>query len=387
MKIGILTIHDSPNYGACLQCYALWEYLNGQGYDCEVIDLHRPGAHPDYIPSKRYMRCRPLKQSNFTKLKNFVKQVLGKRPKPIEFYNEESKKKFDAFNSLYRKSQSYLGPDELYKTPPDYDVYIAGSDQLWNPTQSYSIEPYFLTFVDGKVKKKVSFATSIGITELRDIEKEQFRRWLTDFTAISVRERQAKELLNTFVERDINVVADPSFLLDASTWADIAKYPHYDNPYILYIALHKDNQLLDYCKRLSKESGLDLYVLRQTQPKPIHDEYVAIKDAGPQDLIGYIADADMVITDSFHGTVFSIIMGAQNFYTYISEGNKRGSRIEDLLELFSLKNHIIREKSFMPYKELQEKKPDRKSILSVIDKERAKSIAFLKNAIGESHEH
>lgn len=387
MKIGILTIHDSPNYGACLQCYALWKYLTNQGYNCEVIDLHRPGAHPDYIPSKRYTRCRPLAQSTLTRLKIFVKQAIRKKTKPVKYYNGEAKKKFDSFNSLYRKSQSYIGPDELYNNPPDYDIYIAGSDQLWNPTQAYCIEPYFLTFVDGMLQKKVSFATSIGITELTISEKNNFKAWLSDFTAISVREKQAKQLLESFIGREVQQVLDPTFLLDTKEWRSISNRPVQMKPYILYFALHIDENLLRYCKRLSEESGLQLYVLNQTQLEPQDASYVAIKDAGPQDFIGYIADADLVITDSFHGTVFSIIMGAQNFYSYISEGNKRGSRIEDLLELFSLKNHIIREKSFMPYKELQEKKPDSKNILSVIDKEKAKSIAFLKKVVGESYEH
>lgn len=381
MKIGILTIHDSPNYGACLQCYALWKYLTNQGYDCEVIDLHRPGAHPDYIPSKRYMRFRPLKQSNFTKLKNYVKQVIGKRPKPIEFYNEESKKKFDAFNSLYRKSQSYLGPYELYNNPPDYDVYIAGSDQLWNPAQPYCIEPYFLTFVDGMVKKKVSFATSIGITELTISEKTKFKAWLSDFTSISVREKQAKELLESFVGRSISQVSDPTFLLSPQEWETLAILPNIDKPYILYFALHIDDSLLDYCKRLSQESGLDLYVLNQTQPKPVDDSYIAITDAGPRHFMGYINKAELVITDSFHGTVFSILMGAHNFYTYISEGNKRSSRIEDLYETFNLQKHILRQNSFNSYTKLQSNLPDRNDMLQVIENEKQKSIAFLGHSL------
>lgn len=381
MKIGILTIHDSPNYGACLQCYALWKYLSDQGYDCEIIDLHRPGSHPDYIPSRKYRRARPVQKSILKKLKLLLKRSLGKKPLQRQYYNEESKIKFDAFNSLYTKGKPYNNIDEFYDNPPQYDVYISGSDQLWNPTQIYCIEPYFLTFVSGENKKKISFSTSIGIIGLTDKEKYLFKRWLSDFTAISVREKQAKELLSTFVAREVIQTSDPTFLLQPSEWKELANYPNIKTPYILYFALHIDNVILDYCKKLSIESGLPLYVMNQTQPAPIDNSYFAIKDAGPRDFIGYIANADMVITDSFHGTVFSIIMGSKNFYTYIAPNSNRGSRIEDLLNTFSLSNHILNSNFERNYNELQDGKPDKDMNISIIQQERKRSASFLIEAI------
>ncbi len=381
MNIGILTIHDSPNYGACLQCYALWKYLAEQGYDCEVIDLHRPIAHSDYIPSKRYHRCRPLSQSWISKLKKNVKKLLGIKSKPIKYYNDEAKKKFEEFNSLYKKSAPYTSIDAFYKNPPQYDIYIAGSDQLWNPTQAYCIEPYFLTFVSGSEKKKVSFSTSIGITTLTDAEKKMFKEWLSDFTIISVREKQAKQLLESFVGREVNQISDPTFLLSPFLWHSIANTPQSQTPYILYFALHFDRKLLNYCKKLSEESGLRLYVLNQTQPDSIDNSYIAIKDAGPKDFLGYIENAEMVITDSFHGTVFSLIMGAKNFYTHISPKNKRGSRIEDLLETYALKSHILREDLSKTYYDLQNDVVERQQVISVINRERTKSIDYLKSVI------
>lgn len=383
MKIGILTIHDSPNYGACLQCYALWKYLSDQGYDCEIIDLHRPGAHPDYTPSRKYRRARPVQKSILKKLKLLLKRSLGKKPLQRQYYNEESKIKFDAFNSLYTKGKPYNNIDEFYDNPPQYDVYISGSDQLWNPTQIYCIEPYFLTFVSGENKKKISFSTSIGITGLTDKEKYLFKRWLSDFTAISVREKQAKQLLESFVGREVIQTSDPTFLLLHSEWKEIANYPEIETPYMLYFALHWDKELLVYCKRLSAESGLPLYVVNQSQPSPTDGSYFAIKDAGPRDFIGYIANADMVITDSFHGTVFSIIMGSKNFYTYIAPNSNRGSRIEDLLNTFSLSNHILNNDFERNYKELQGSKPDKDMNMSIIQQERKRSASFLIDAISK----
>lgn len=381
MRIGILTIHDSPNYGACLQCYALWKYLWNQGYDVEIIDLHRPGAHSDYIPSMKYQRCRPLPNTYLSQLKKKIKALIGKESKPSSYYSEKSKEKFEEFYSLYRKSKPFTSIDEFYNNPPQYDIYIAGSDQLWNPTQPYCIEPYFLTFINGVEKKKISFSTSIGITELTEKEKVMFKDWLSDFSAISVREKQAKQLLDSFVGLEIKQISDPTFLLTSSSWQSIAVYPQLKEPYILYFALHIDEKLKDYCLRLSKESGIRLLVLNQTQPYPKDNSYTAINDAGPREFIGYIEKAQLVITDSFHGTVFSIIMGAKCFYTYIAPGNKRGSRIEDLLGMFSLNNHIIRDDFSRTYNELQAAAINRQHVLSVIKAEKEKSENYLKISI------
>ena len=123
--------------------------------------------------------------------------------------------------------------------------------------------------------------------------------------------------------------------------------------------------------------------MNQTQPDPIDNSYLAVKDAGPRDFIGYIANADMVITDSFHGTVFSIIMGSKNFYTYIAPNSNRGSRIEDLLNTFSLSNHILNSNFERNYNELQDGKPDKDMNMSIIQQERKRSASFLIDAISK----
>ena len=100
-------------------------------------------------------------------------------------------------------------------------------------------------------------------------------------------------------------------------------------------------EILEYCLQLSKQSGLPLIELGQVQPDVLDGSYTAVKDAGPKEFLGYIENAELVITDSFHCTVFSLIMGANNFYTYIAPTNQRGSRIIDLLETYNLKKHLL----------------------------------------------
>lgn len=339
MRIGIITIHNSPNYGACLQSYALYKYINMNGGDVEVIDLHRPIEFDDYIPSAKYVRCR----KPIMTWKMRIKRMLGLYKVNVDAnkYSPFALKKFENFNSEISLSKPYRSIDELYANPPKYDLYITGSDQVWNPTQNYCLEPYFLTFVAEGQGKKISYASSIGINDLTIKEKSLFKKWLSSYDAISIREKQGKVLLQSFINRDIKQVPDPTFLLSMDFWREMAIRPQFNEKYILLFTLRFSPILLKYCLELSKESNLKLIVLSQIQPDVEDDSYIAIKDAGPKEFIGYIKYAEMVITDSFHCTVFSIILGTSNFYTYISPYNKRGSRIIDLLESFSLLDHLL----------------------------------------------
>lgn len=375
MKIGIITIHVSPNYGATLQAFALYKYLDQQGYDCELIDLHR-SEFSDYIPSKRFERCRPRKVTRYEKFKNVIKKLIGYKTRIINTknkYSKEAEPKFHAFNSEIKLSKAYRSIDQLYDNPPKYDVYITGSDQVWNPSQYFCIEPYFLTFAPSSARR-ISYAASIGLADIRENEKTLFVKWLSGYDAISVRERQAQKLLKSITDKEVTQVSDPTFLLDRDYWKSIANYPA-EKDYILIFTLGYDARMVEYGKRLCQESGKKLLVLAQIQDTENVVGYIPITDAGPKDWLGYIANASMVLTDSFHCTVFSIIMEAGNFFTIIEDG--RGSRIVDLLDIFSLKDHLLNPSLESSYVELQEHLLDRKSINDKFDKEQSLSRSFL----------
>lgn len=370
MKIGIITIHNSPNYGASLQAFALYKYIELQGHDCELIDLHRP-HQADFVHSKRFTKYRI--DSLKSKLRCAISTLIGKKN---IFYSSEAKKKFDDFNGQIKLSRPYYGIDKLYADPPLYDLYITGSDQLWNPAQPFCLEPYFLTFTP-KGSKKISYAASIGIADLAVREKKDFKRWLSSYTAISVREKQAKILLESFIDREVVQVSDPTFLLDVEYWHSMARMPMRKQPYILLFTLSYNFEILNYALRLSRESDMRLISIAQIQPDSVDGTYTTVKDAGPREWLGYLADADLVITDSFHGTVFSILMGSKNFYTYIASGNKRSSRITDLLSTLNLRDHLLNPDLSASYVELSEKYINRSSLLSAIKKEQDFSRQFL----------
>lgn len=376
-KVGIITIHNSPNYGACLQSYALYRYIQQQGNDVEIIDLHRPFAYEDYIPSKKYVSSRSVKRSLLSKIKGNVKSLIGIKPKNPSLYSPSAIKKFDKFNAVIKLSKPYRGIDELYANPPLYDLYISGSDQLWNPTQAYCLEPYFLTFVPKGHGKKISYATSVGITDLRDNEKKDFAKWLNLYDDISVREYQAQSLLQGLLtDKKVNQVADPTFLLDPKDWKDMAVKPKQSN-YILMFTLQHRPEILEYCLLLSKQSGMPLIELGQVQPDVLDGSYTAVKDAGPKEFLGYIENAELVITDSFHCTVFSLIMGANNFYTYIAPTNQRGSRIIDLLGTYNLKNHLLPISLNSSFDTLVSETINKKVVSGIMKHERERSRLFI----------
>lgn len=379
-KIGIITIHNSPNYGASLQAFALYEYIRQQGAKVEIIDLYRPNAHADYIQSKKYLPYRLQKKSGANQLKIMVKKLLytivyGKKKAFTMGYYNDALMKFKVFNSAIKMSKPYKSVDAIYADPPVYDVYITGSDQLWNPTQRFCLEPFFLTFAPNDAVK-ISYASSIGISSLTNREKNDFKRWLPSYNAISVREKQAQKMLNEIlIGKNVFQVSDPTFLLDRDFWKKMAIVPANREPYILLFPLMHDVYLLKFAIRMAHESGKKLVVV--DQKKNVEGSYVLIKDAGPCEWLGLIANADLVLTDSFHGTVFSILLSSHNFYSYIAPTNKRGARITDLLDTFELSDHLLSSSLEESYQQLSSNIPSKEIISKIFQCEQEKSRLFL----------
>lgn len=376
MKIGIITIHNSTNYGACLQSWGLYKYLVDEGYDTEIIDLHRP-VHKDYIYSDKYVdyngKCAAARKWT---LKKFLRRYIFKKKVPD--YLVQRNLKFDKFNNRIRLSNPYRSIDQLYAAPPLYDVYITGSDQLWNPTQPFCIEPYFLTFVNNPKAKKISYAASIGIGQLTNREKDDFKRWIEKYDVVSVRELEAKRLLESFVDKEIHQIADPTFLLGQDYWHSLALKPDISEPYILCFKLYDGNHLINFASRIGKQSGKRVIVL------PNGEDALGceiVRDAGPEEFLGYIENADLLISDSFHANVFGIILGTKNQWAYIHPDNKRGSRIISLFETFGLSNHFLSPDLLDNYGKLESLEKDLEAIRAMVHNEMLRSREFLKKSL------
>ena len=343
-SIGIITIHNCQNnYGGALQCFGLYEYLRSQGYPVEVIDLHRPN-NADFIDSIRFRNMRS-RRSFCSIAKGWIKELLGIRrlhnPHFRPTWNPNAGERFAEFNSRVKISSPYCFIPDLYKNPPKYDVYISGSDQLWNPDQPYCIEPYFLTFVKDKKALKLSYGTSIGLPEISNKEKFLFRKWLSSYDEISVRERQACQLLESVTGRMIYRVPDPTFLIDSDEWIRMAVEPRSKQDYVLIFNLGQDESMIQTGIEIARKMICKVKVIDQNYSFPESQMVEVVADAGPLEFVGLIRYARLVLTNSFHCTVFSIITGTRNFYTYIAPESNRGSRIVDLLDTFQLSDHIF----------------------------------------------
>ena len=380
--VAILTFHRSPNYGAVLQAYALQQTIAKLGFDCEILDLLRP-VHTGYRKTNRNAPLVPYAflgnnkpiVSSRQKVKGSVRALID------SFLTRKSKLRFRQFDQshLIFSEQSFCCSDDLYGSELDYDCYVTGSDQVWNPTYPYSPEPYFLTFA-AKGIPRIAYAPSFGVSEIHKGVHPQYRQWLNEINHLSVRETHGAEIVRQLTGRDAQVVLDPTLLLTSDEWRKIAIKPNINCPYIFCYSLGDVPGLKDLCYHIQRDTGYPIYKIGNT--KDLLDQKVhAVLDAGPQEFLGYIMNAAIVVTNSFHGTVLSINM-QKPFYTVLSPvtgATSRNSRLLSTLELFSLGERLYGNADELPssadyglgYEEIEIK-------LAV---EREKSLSYLKNSM------
>lgn len=332
MKIGIITIQKSPaSYGALLQAFALWKYIDNKS-DCsaELIDLYRP-SQKGYIHS-----VNQVGYINYTYNSN---HRIGFSP--ISWFKEYIKKrKTNRFLDFAQKSsysKPYYSVDSLYQSPPEYDLYISGSDQIWNPDMSFNVAPYFLDFIKDKIK--ISYASSFGKEQLDTKYLEQSKKWLSDYSAISLRERKSVELLRQLGIKT-KMVLDPTFLLSPVEWKSICSKSKFNEKYILFFSFTHSDRIKENIEYIAQKSHYKI-VSNKKERSDLY--YIDISLCPVEDWLGYILNASCIITDSFHAAVFSIIFN-RPFYVFISSNNtlgKRSMRIDNLLEITGLLHRKI----------------------------------------------
>lgn len=341
-KVAILThYHNSTNYGGVLQAYALCKAVSAMGYRCEQIDLEFDGKfktlsdtsatkiHIPHILKAVYHRLLNLKNRKLLSMKNQIKLIY-------------QKSFFDFNNNAIPHSLRCYSEENIKDAAALYDVFITGSDQVWNPI--WYFEPFFLTFVP-EGKKKFSYAASVSQNELSDTVKSLYSQHLKSFDAVSVREKSAVKLLSELTEKKVEHVLDPTLLLDKSDWESIASKKMPDMPYVFCYFLTNDAAMRQTAKDYAKKKGLILVNIKHATGN-YHTNDIEYGDVSydaptPNEFLSLIRFADVVFTDSFHASVFSIIFEKQFFSFPRSHHNGMGSRIESLTELFDLKKRYL----------------------------------------------
>ena len=343
--INTLTFNRAINYGAVLQAYALKEKTSTFA-EVELLNYISP-----YI-EKAY------KYFNGNKLKGVMRWVLfHKRDKRFRrFINEISSK------NIY---------DKTTVNQVDVEKIIVGSDQVWNYNCSGSDDVFLLPNIE---TKKYSYAASFGVSELPQEQVPFFKEQLSKFRYISVREKTGQDICKKQLGLSAEVVLDPTLLLTKEEWAKCFHIQNNDKKYILVYAFEKNKELTNLAKYIAKLTGLPIYNI-SVSGKDFFGHKV-IKSAGPQEWVELFYNAAFVVTDSFHGTAFSINFNKQ-FYSFAK--NERASRITDLLNTLGLQNRLnpiletVNPSTKIDYVSAKEK----------LDEERKKSIAFIEKIIND----
>lgn len=372
-KIGIVTLyHNNNNYGGQLQAYAMQKLFTTDNSEARLISFEVRSEKYilkriwDLGPVKFVMNsCRKMAFRKFVK-RNPIRSQYGLRLERFKIFG-------DGISHTKLYSEKNIG-----MANESFDVFVCGSDQVWNPGWWNDI--LLLRFAH---KPKYAYAASIGREVLGNNHAGTLRKALRDFKAVSVRERQAKELLQKILEIDIPLVLDPTLLLSREEWGRLASRPQYVGRYALLYMLGDDwdmkKEIYTKCKSLGVrviEIALEKDLYYSTQMK-YADLFIC--DAGPSQWLGWILNADYVFTDSFHGTVFSVIF-ERTFWCFMSgrESNRKNinSRLYSFLTLAGLSERLIyrgelvnrfKEQSGIDYKAVQENlQPYRDSSLEFI---------------------
>ena len=329
MKIGQLTFHASHNYGSVLQAYAMAKLLHNLGHKSEFINLRPLSQKEAYRIIKPTDKCirRLFKHLIYPALKKrwyhyerFITQVL-----PITQYE-------------------YASTQELCQSTFDYEAYVVGGDQIWNPSCQDFESAYYLQFLpEGNNAKKISYSPSLGKTEFDAETQKKMTQWIKCFDAISVREKRGAELIQSLTDKKVNLVCDPVVLLDKNEWEKLAVQHKYKKPYILVYFLENNHGSRSIIEYLRKTTGYEVVIFNEFIRdfiKPYHKAY----SASPEEFVGLFMNASLIYTNSFHGTAFATIF-ERPFITAIAPDqinakNNNDSRKIDYLKIVGLEDRL-----------------------------------------------
>lgn len=330
MKIKTITCHNVYNYGASLQSYALMSFLEHKGHDVEIIDYM-----PEYIRRNLSLwAIGPRWNKNI-----FVRLAFYCYVVPIRLLQFQSRKKFDDFSRrYYHLTRRYESFDELKRDCPIADVYFCGSDQIWNPEIQNGLDPAFYIDFAPSDSIMASYAASFSVSHINDEYRPFIKSLIEHLDFISVRELTGVSIIESLgVTKQVFHVVDPVFLLESSQWFKMTYQPTYSN-YILVYDQEDSADIKSIAKSIAKTTNKIIVAFKDLYPRGYAD--IQIKYAGPIDFISLIAHSDVVITNSFHCSAFSIIF-EKDFYVVPRTHQKVNSRMVDLLRILGIEGHII----------------------------------------------
>lgn len=387
MKIAIVTWTNYSNYGTYLQSYALQKYIENLGFENYILSDR-------IIVKETSDKKKILLEENKNQIKNGIgNRIINLMMRPKRFSRvllarinrekyeavySDSRRAFEAFRENDLKIIEVDSIEELDSLNNEFDIFICGSDQIWSVVDNVFNSYYYLDFV---TKKKVAYAPSLGTDKIPKSKIDKIKILLSDFSAISVREEKTAEQLSALTGKDVKCVADPTLLFDRKFWCQfVNRTSQKKGNYMLCYFLENKPWYFQYAEKLAKKMRLKI-VLVPNRYEYISSEYVAKNSIGPRDFVSLIEHAAYILTDSYHGSIFSLIFGKKFRYLLrfdYDDPNSQNIRIQSLFERLNINDRIItktdceKPDSFIDYKKINElleiyRKESRQYLIKALD--------------------
>ncbi len=331
MKIAIITLHCSYNYGSALQAYALQSFLNKHKYEVEIIDYR----------SKDFDIYRLIPH-------RFSKGAFVQLMRTAIYFPFYYKRK-NSFNNFWTKylnltEEVFYDSKSLIDLNKAFDIFICGSDQIWNLDCTKGVDQgFFLGFVN-EGKKKIAYAPSFGKAGFKKDYSKELKYYINRLDSISVREKSTVSILQRYTTKKANVVLDPTFLLNRESYPrEKPKKLQQEQKYIFMYMLGTSEEMLKYCDELSREKKLPVYYITEKKDPRFRGKLHSWTDlfgVKPEEFLYLIENASYVLSTSFHAIVFSVIFNKP--FCWFSR-KETGIRAEDLLNMLQLEDRIYHE--------------------------------------------
>ena len=367
-RVAILTLTDNNNYGNRLQNYALQEAVKSLGFEAESIintSIDKKNRNIWY-----FIKLISIKKV-FRKIQEVIRKKIIYKQSKYKSLNKVRKENFFNFNKYIKNSLFVIENDtDFKKLENEYNYFIIGSDQIWNP-YALSVKEINLGLFFPK-HKNISYAASFGVNSIPENLKQVYKKGIENIEHISVREEQGAKIIKEITDKTAEVVVDPTILIDVDKWRKLQVVPkNVGKKYLLTYFLGKiSKEKQKILNQVAEENDLTIINLGKIKEK---DSYIA----GPSEFLYYIDNAEAFFTDSFHGVVFSILFKTP-FYVFERDGSGKSmnSRLETLLFKFQLEDRKITKKKIS-----KDYKCNYDGCDEVLEQEKQKGIKFLKTAL------
>ena len=325
-KCGIVTFHSSHNYGSVLQAYAMVRVMQKMGLDAELIDFRHP-------------RTTDMYEWRLWSYKNWKWNLRELVLRGLFSFGKKREQVFSDFiENVLKKSKRVKDKNDI---PDIYDILVCGSDQIWNPKASGENDPiYYLGF--GTTTCKFSYAASSGSVRFGDENPELFKKYLQNLKSIGVRERFMQEYIKEELGLVSEINPDPTFLLNASEWSEIEKpYKGLPDNYLLIYTIKRPKETINFAHQVAVSLNLPTVQIcndRDLNALMHKDVDYRLMNVSPQQFLWLFHHASFIVTNTFHGNMFSVIY-RKNFVHYGT--NSSDTRISTLHDEIRLKNKIV----------------------------------------------